>query len=167
MIHYQLRCDRDHSFDGWFKDSVSFDHQAGGGLVACPFCNSVGVSRALMAPALTRGSRQAREAPVGERNAPEAAASDRAVPAVTPPAVVVASSDVPDKLRTLLQRLRAEVEKHCDYVGADFAKEARKIHYGECVPRGIYGETTLAETEALADEGIDFSVMPWLRRSDS
>jgi hypothetical protein len=74
---------------------------------------------------------------------------------------------MPDQLRSLLQRLRGEVEKRCDYVGTRFADEARRIHYGESEARGIYGETTPSEAEALADEGIEFGVMPWLRRSDS
>jgi hypothetical protein len=73
---------------------------------------------------------------------------------------------MPDKLRSLLQQLRVEVEKHCDYVGKDFAEEARRIHYGETKARGIYGETTASEAEALADEGVEFGVMPWPRRSD-
>ena len=72
-----------------------------------------------------------------------------------------------DKVRSLLLRLRSEVEKHCDYVGPDFAEQARRIHYGESKERGIYGETTASEAEALADEGIAFGVVPWLRRSDS
>ena len=74
---------------------------------------------------------------------------------------------MPDPVRSLLKRLRAEVEKHCDYVGAGFAEEARRIHYGESKARGIYGETSPSDAEALADEGIEFGVVPWLRRSDS
>jgi hypothetical protein len=169
MIHYQLQCDRDHPFDGWFKDSASFDRQAEAGLISCPLCNSVKVGRALMAPALGRGSRHGRNSSVVEEAAPvpAPAASAGSVPAAAPSSPASAGSDTPDKLRSLLQRLRSEVEKRCDYVGADFAEEARRIHYGERQSRGIYGETTPSEAEALADEGIEFGVMPWLRRSDS
>ena len=170
MIHYQLQCDMHHPFDGWFKDSASFDRQAASGLITCPLCNSVKIGRALMAPALGRGSHHGRDSPVPERMTPVAApvASERAATVVASPSVAApAGSEMPEKLRSLLQRLRAEVEKHCDYVGPDFAEEARRIHYGEQKPRGIYGETTPSEADALADEGIDFGVMPWLRRSDS
>ena len=67
----------------------------------------------------------------------------------------------------MLQRLRAEVEKHCDYVGAAFPDEARKMHRGESDRRGIYGETTPAEADALAEEGIDIARMPWVPRAES
>ena len=40
-------------------------------------------------------------------------------------------------------------------VGDRFAEEARKIHYGEVPQRGIRGKATAAESEALADEGIE------------
>jgi hypothetical protein len=88
-------------------------------------------------------------------------------PAVSSAVGALALPDMPEKLRSVLQQLRSEVEKHCDYVGTDFAEEARRIHYGETQVRGIYGETTSSEAEALADDGIEFGVMPWLRRSDS
>lgn len=157
MIHYQLRCDRGHNFDGWFKDSASFEGQAERGLIACPNCNSLAVTRALMAPALGRAARRG-DQPGG----PTQPASQSELPqgAVTAPAL-------PDQLRALLQRMRAEVEKTCDDVGTNFAEEARRIHYGEADARGIYGETTPAEAEALTEEGIEFGVLPWLPRSDS
>jgi len=166
MIHYQLECDSAHAFDGWFKDAASFDRQAEMGLITCPVCDSVKVRRALMTPALGRGSRHRQEVPVAPVAAP--APGHATLPAVAPPPPgALAGPDMPDKLRSLLQRLRSEVEKHCDYVGSGFAEEARRIHYGESEARGIYGETTPSEAEALADEGIEFGVVPWLRRSDS
>ena len=69
-------------------------------------------------------------------------------------------------MRALLQRLRAEVERNCDYVGGEFAQEARRIHSGESEKRGIYGETSPEEAEALADEGIEIGRIPWLPRAD-
>ena len=50
MIHYALRCGGGHEFDGWFKDSASFDQQASRGLLDCPICADRRVERALMAP---------------------------------------------------------------------------------------------------------------------
>ena len=73
---------------------------------------------------------------------------------------------MPAQLVALLQRMRTEVEKNCDYVGPSFAEEARKIHYGEVDPHGIYGETTPAEAEALADEGIEVQSLPWVPPAD-
>jgi hypothetical protein len=169
MIHYQLQCQGDHVFDGWFNDSASFDRQAEARLIACPLCSSVEIRRALMAPALARGKRKGRNHAPSEDTAPARAPAEPngVAPAVSSAVGALALPDMPEKLRSVLQQLRSEVEKHCDYVGTDFAEEARRIHYGETQVRGIYGETTPSEAEALADEGIEFGVMPWLRRSDS
>ena len=73
----------------------------------------------------------------------------------------------PTQLRTALQELRRHVETNCDYVGERFAEEARRIHYGESDPRGIYGETSAEDAAGLADEGIEVSRIPWLPRSDA
>ena len=157
MIHYQLQCSRDHGFDGWFKDSAAFEAQARRCLLECPVCGDIKVDRALMAPAVPKKGRPFR--------APEAAPA--AAPA-EPPAqpVAVAPERLPDHVRALLQRMRAEVEKHCDYVGDNFADEARRIHTGESEARGIYGEATPDEAEALAEDGIEIASIPWVPRAD-
>ena len=73
---------------------------------------------------------------------------------------------MPDELRAKLQRLRSEIERNCDDVGADFADEARRIHSGDAKARGIYGETKPAEAQALAEDGIEVARIPWVPRSD-
>lgn len=70
-------------------------------------------------------------------------------------------------MRQQLQELRDKVEANCDYVGPQFAEEARKIHYGEVEARGIYGETTPDEAAALADEGVGFARIPWLPKDNA
>lgn len=141
MIHYQLRCGAGHDFDGWFRDGAAYESQAGAGLLRCPSCGDGAVTRALMAPALARR----RDAvPAKPERAPE----------------------VPDETRAVLQRLRAEVERRCDYVGADFAAEARRIHEGGSDRRAIYGETTPDQAEALAEDGIGFARIPWVKRAE-
>jgi hypothetical protein len=74
---------------------------------------------------------------------------------------------MPAHLRAMLQHIRGEVERNCDYVGPNFAEEARKIHNGESDKRGIYGETTPEQAEALADEGIEIASIPWVPLADS
>ena len=160
MIHYQLRCQRDHEFDGWFKDSAAFERQAARALIQCPECADTKVSRALMAPALPRGAKAPPE-PVAAR--PDTSPAPAPSPA-PPPAEVAAR--MPDRLRAALQRMRAEVERHCDYVGPAFAEEARRIHNGDAPPRGIYGETTPEQAEALEADGIGFARIPWVPRAD-
>ena len=161
MIHYQLRCGREHSFDGWFRDSAAFDSLSRAGLVECPDCADTKVVRALMAPSVAKRSGRRIDKPAA---APEAVA---AAPVPEPQqAVAVAQPKMPDQLRAALQRMRAEVEQRCTYVGPQFADEARKMHRGESEAAGIYGETPPAEAAALADEGIEVGRIPWVPRAD-
>lgn len=66
-----------------------------------------------------------------------------------------------------LKEIRKTVEKNCDYVGEQFAEEARKIHYGEAKDRGIYGEATQEERTELQEEGVELASIPWLPNSDA
>lgn len=149
MIHYQLRCSGDHAFDGWFASSSGFDRQAAAGLVACPHCGDIRVRRALMAPALASAR------PVPDAGA---AAPDRTQ--------AVAGAGLPDGARAALQRMRAEVERNCHHVGPAFAEEARRMHRGETERRGIYGDSTPEQAQALAEEGIEVARIPWVPRAD-
>jgi hypothetical protein len=155
MIHYQLRCDAGHAFDGWFRDIAAFESQARRRLVECPVCGGTGVSRALMAPAIGAAAKQkGRDAPA------------EPPPAVSPPAKAAAGPKVPAAVLAQLQRLRAEIEANCDYVGPAFADEARAIAAGESTRTGIYGEATRDEAEALREEGIEIAAIPWVPRAD-
>lgn len=118
--------------------------------MACPECGDTAVSRALMAPAIPR---KGRVTAVAEIESPK-------------PPVEKTAVGVPDQMRAALQRVRAEIERTSDYVGPDFADEARRIHRGESDKRNIYGESTAEQAEALADEGIDVARIPWVPRAD-
>jgi hypothetical protein len=163
MIHYQLRCENGHAFDGWFRDSAAFETQAAAGFVECPTCASTKVERALMAPAIPKKGRPARAA---RPEAPPEPPKPETPPAPPAPLPAVAAR-MPAELRAALAKLRAEVEKNCDYVGPDFAEEARKIHRGDAEPRGIYGETSPEEAEALREEGVEFASVPWVPPTDA
>ena len=136
-------------------------------MLACPVCGGTKVTRALMAPAL--GRKRERPAQV-EAPVPVAAAAPAAspvtTPALAPAAQPMAGGALPDALRAILQRMRAEVEKRCEYVGDGFAEEARRIHNGQSDARGIYGEATAEEAERLADDGIEVARIPWVPRAD-
>ena len=69
----------------------------------------------------------------------------------------------PAQLRAALVELRRGIEQHCDYVGERFAEEARRIHYGEADPHGIYGEASPNEAQELAEEGIRVGRIPWIQ----
>ena len=164
MIHYRLLCENGHGFDGWFRDSAAFDEQASAGLLECPTCASTKVQRALMAPAIPKKGRPARARAEAPPEPPKPAAQP-APPAPVPPPAMAAR--MPAELRAALAKLRAEVERTCDYVGPAFAEEARKIHRGESERRGIYGETSPEEAEALREEGVEFASVPWVPPTDA
>ncbi len=146
MIKYALRCAKAHDFEGWFRNSAAFDAQAAAGDLACPQCGSRKVGKAIMAPRLAKAS--------GGTDATDTVSLAAPKPAQA-------------ELRTKLLELRRAVEATCEDVGPDFAEEARKIHYGEAEARGIYGQASREEAEALTDEGVAFSPLPWVARGDA
>jgi hypothetical protein len=162
MIHYALRCGDGHEFDGWFRSSVSFDQQATAGLLDCPVCANTTIRRALMAPRIAAGAAASKPPPADTaKDTPPQTGAAPPAPAETPPA------PLPDGVRAALQRIRAEVEKNCEYVGPQFAKEVRRMAEKTVPPRPVYGEATPAEAEALAEDGIDVTRIPWVPRADS
>lgn len=160
MILYRLRCSKGHEFESWFKDSKTYERQEKKSLIGCAVCGDAKVARAIMAPRIGKAGKQDAEAPVD--TAP--------VPAPTPSPeqqqMAALARHMPKELREALQKVRAEVEKNCEPVGDNFAEEARKIHYGESDKRGIYGQTSDEEAEALAEEGIEFGRLPWIPREN-
>jgi hypothetical protein len=157
MILYELKCDRQHSFEAWFKDGATCDRQLKRQSVECPSCGSVKVAKALMAPRVGKKGNSREIAPIeppAKPSAPAAAAAGKA--AVIPP-----------ELRQALLEVRKQIEANCDYVGDKFADEARKIHEGESEVRGIYGEATEAEHEELLEDGIEVARVPWVPRGDA
>ena len=64
------------------------------------------------------------------------------------------------QVRQFATGLRKYVQENADYVGPNFAEEARKIHYGETAERHIYGEATAQEARELIEEGLDVAPLP-------
>ncbi|HUF57137.1 MAG TPA: DUF1178 family protein [Thermohalobaculum sp.] len=136
MIRYALRCVDGHDFDGWFRDSAAFEAQAEAGRVACAVCGSAEVGKALMAPSVP-SAREARP-----RLAP-AGPREKALAA-----------------------LRQKIERECDYVGRDFAAEARRMHEGDTDRRAVWGEANLREARSLREEGVPILPLPFMHRRD-
>jgi hypothetical protein len=134
VIQYSLICENAHKFDAWFKSAAAFDDQHGRGIVTCPVCSSAEVEKAIMAPAVNRTDNERVSLSAGH---PEA-----------------------QKLREMMRALRTKVTSEADYVGDKFADEARKIHFKEVDPRGIYGEATREEVAGLVEDGVDFMPLP-------
>jgi len=132
-------CSAGHEFEGWFKDSATFDAQAQKRVLACPICRDAKIEKAIMAPALVKGSKLPKQpaAPAPVQQQPDA-----------------------QKIRQFMAGYRKFIEQHAEYVGPKFPEEARKIHYGETEERHIYGESSLAEARELIEEGIEVAPIP-------
>ncbi len=161
MILYRLRCSKGHEFESWFKDSKTYERQEKKSLIGCAVCGDGKVSRAPMAPRLGKGTKKVEV----EKPAAGAPATPQP-PTAEQQQMAALAKHMPKELREALLKVRAEVEKNCEHVGDKFAEEARKIHYGESDKRGIYGETSEEEAEALAEEGIEFGRLPWIPRGN-
>ncbi len=142
MIRYNLKCARGHEFEAWFRSSAAYDEQRRAGQVGCAVCGATEVEKAVMAPALVA---------VAAKAAPDLA------PSLTTPA---------SPAEAALAALRRKIETSSDYVGGEFAAEARRIHDGEVAKRAIWGEASLDDARALKDDGIPVAPIPWMRRTD-
>ena len=172
MIKYQLICDKSHEFEGWFGDSAAFESQQESGFLTCPVCGSADVRRALMAPNLaspkTRKTDLAEQQPSAQpgpqpQSQPQARhQAQQQASAALPPAAARKMQELMSEMRALQTKIREE----CRDVGDNFAEEARKIHYSEAEPEGIYGQATAEEREALDEEGIEIMDMPWLPKDN-
>jgi hypothetical protein len=68
------------------------------------------------------------------------------------------AGDAAQALQAAWLQMARQIVNQTEDVGSRFAEEARKIHYGESEERGIRGQASREETEALLEEGI--AVMP-------
>ena len=166
MILYDLRCRRGHVFEAWFRDSAAYDDQVEAGEVACPTCGSKKVEKAPMAPRLAKGGLSKGSGETGEAQRAEAQRAEAQTAETEHTEAETAKAETA-KAAEALRGLRRKVEDNFDYVGPQFAEEARKIHYGEADAHNIYGETSDEEAKELRDEGVAFTRIPWTPRQDS
>ncbi|MGE0311583.1 MAG: DUF1178 family protein [Lautropia sp.] len=174
MKVFDLACDADHRFEGWFASAGAFDDQSGRGLIECPVCGSRTVRKLLSAPRLnlrTDPAAAARDAARpdgdGESSSGRAPLRDGASPSGAPVnssgAPSASGSPSPQDValfqKRMLQFARRLIESTED-VGPRFAEEARRIHYAEAPERAIRGQATPQEAEALRDEGIEVFSLP-------
>ena len=55
------------------------------------------------------------------------------------------------------------IKKNFNFVGENFAYEARSIHYNNKKnSKGIYGKASIDEIKELKDEGIHTEMIPWI-----
>ena len=131
MPKYNLICKNNHEFEGWFDSEKSYLNQKKKGLVSCPMCDNISIRRAIMAPNVSSKTK----AKGKKRN--QAFFNNRSA----------------------LKHLKTWVEKNCENVGDNFAKEARKASLGERDDH-IYGKATDKEIKELHNEGIGAIEIP-------
>lgn len=139
MIRYALTCDKDHQFESWFQSADAFDKLHAASLVTCAVCGTEDVRKSIMAPRIGKATDTQTETKVDRPLSAPASTAEQA-----------------------FKELREKVEASSEDVGANFAKEARKMHHGETPERAIYGEAKIADAKALIDEGVPVMPLPFM-----
>lgn len=134
MIVFDLQCGNGHTFEGWFEDNQAYEDQKKKDLITCPVCNDNGVTKVLSSFAIKSSDSSSRVDGEPERQL--------------------------NTLAKVSQEIVNYVEKNFDDVGAEFTKEALKIHYGVTEPRNIRGVSTENEEKIMKSEGIEFFKIP-------
>jgi hypothetical protein len=133
MVIYDLLCQHEHSFEGWFKSEQDFKDQQAKLILTCPVCESTDVRKIPSASYISSGANNKKP-----KNNPETSGNYQKV----------------------LKELSQFIINNSEDVGTAFAEEAKKIHYGESEKRSIRGQATLEEVKELNEEGVDILPMP-------
>ena len=138
MIKYNLLCDKCNlTFDSWFASSREFDKLKKKKLINCHICGSLKVDKSLMAPKLMNKSRSQTEESknINKYN----------------------------KIKKTIYQYQKFIKSNFDYVGENFAYEARTLHYNKKnKKKGIYGTATKNEIQELKEEGVEAEMIPWI-----
>ena len=138
MIKYNLICECGKTFESWFSSSDEHDVQRRKKLIHCIYCDSTSVNKSVMAPNLFSKTNK-----------------------------ISRNTNIEKKIKKQLLELRRYIEKNCKYVGDNFTREARSIHYDKKTSKGIYGKATPEETAELLEEGIDVATIPCQNKSEN
>jgi len=142
MIQFTLKCADGHRFDSWFQSAAAFDKLHAAGMVSCAICGNTQVEKAIMAPRV-QASRSRDGIPDPKpQTAPE------------PPQATPAEQ--------ALAEFKRHVEANSEYVGVNFAREARDMHDGLTPERSIYGEAKPEDARKLIEEGIPVAPLPFV-----
>ncbi len=141
MIRFNLCCENGHHFFSWFASNETFERLQTSGRIECTVCGVKKVEKALMAPSVATS----REKPA--KGAPDKPLSIEA------------------EFERRIKAYSRHIEENSDYVGVNFAAEARAMHVGEAPERPIYGEARIDEAKALAAEGIPVAPLPFLPKA--
>lgn len=138
MIKFTLKCDQDHQFSSWFQSNDAFEKLKRTGHVTCAICGSAQVEKALMAPRVTTAE------PAQDKLSAPATPAEQA-----------------------LRAMKEHVEKNSEYVGSNFASEARAMHLGETQDRPIWGEAKREDAKSLIEDGVPVTPLPFVPKDKS
>ena len=141
MIKYQLNCKKCKiDFDSWFASSNEYERLKTKKLLSCIKCGSLKVEKSLMAPNL-----------FSKNNKIDTQENKKIL-----------------EIKNKLKEYKKFVEKNLDYVGDNFAYEARSIHYGSKKrKKGIYGKASNQDIKDLSEEGIETQALPWFEDKEN
>ena len=140
MIKYNLKCKNNHEFESWFSDSIEFEKLSIKKMIECTFCGTRLIKKSIMSPNVLTNE--------------EKISKKKSLKKI-------------QKMREDLLKIRNFVEKNFENVGKDFPREVRNIYYDKRKNKNIYGHATDEETEALKDEGIELTTIPWVDKRDN
>ena len=142
MIKYRLICkDCDNAFDSWFSSSKEYEKLKKLKHLSCNNCNSIKVEKTLMAPSIVNSKDKIISVPKNKKFA---------------------------KIKSKIKKYQKFIKENFNYVGDNFAYEARAIHYNkDKKSKGIYGNASSEEISDLKDEGIDTEVIPWFKDNEN
>ena len=141
MIKYQLNCKKCKiDFESWFASSNEYERLKAKKLLSCIKCGSLNVEKSLMAPNL-----------FSKNNKIDTQENKKIL-----------------EIKNKLKEYKKFVEKNLDYVGDNFAYEARSIHYGgKKRKKGIYGKASNQDIKDLSEEGIETQALPWFEDKEN
>lgn len=148
MIRYTLKCSEDHEFESWFQSAEAYDKLKASHLVTCPSCGVDDVEKAIMAPRI----RPSRNKSASKSDTPPENSSGT-MHALTAPSSPAEAAMI---------ELKKKIKENSEYVGQDFASEARKIHDGDAPERSIYGEANPEEAKKLVEDGVPVAPLPFV-----
>jgi hypothetical protein len=145
MKVFDLACEHEHRFEGWFGSAEDYDAQLERGLVECPVCASKAIRKLLAAPRLNLSG-----------------ASDKpSQPSAREPARTQGTGGPdPQALQAMFMKMARALVENTEDVGQRFAEEARRIHYREAPERGIRGVASPEQARELSEEGIEVFSFP-------
>ena len=140
MIKYKLNCNEcDISFDSWFSSSKEYEKLKKKNFINCHICDSLNVEKSLMSPSVFRSKINTKIENQDSRH---------------------------KKIKKTITEYQKFIKKNFDYVGENFAYEARSMHYKDkIVSKGIYGTATKEDIKELKEEGIEAEKMTWVKNT--